>query len=147
ISAVFLRFPSSDQATAKWSPLRQRAATLNLSREEMVKIGAFYALWACYMIGALAGLMTIGISKQVGLEVAVKAGLGEEKVSSTLTALIIPFALCNGLGRPLFGWLTDKLFPKKTAIVSFTLILIASLTIYMFQNSILAYVFTFAVYG
>lgn len=144
-SAIFLRFPPKDWAPAKWSPPEQRAAALNLSREEMVKTGAFYALWLCYMIGTLAGLMAIGISKQVGLEIAARAGLSGERISSTLTALIIPFALCNGLGRPLFGWLTDKLSPKKTAIISFTLILIASLAIHIFQNSIIIYIFTFAV--
>ncbi|MEM1556913.1 MAG: OFA family MFS transporter [Candidatus Bathyarchaeia archaeon] len=144
-SAIFLRFPPKDWAPSKWSSPGQRAAALNLSREEMVKTGAFYALWLCYMIGTLAGLMAIGISKQVGLEIAARAGLSGEKISSTLTALIIPFALCNGFGRPLFGWLTDKLSPKKTAIISFTLILIASLAIHVFQNSITIYIFTFAV--
>ncbi|MEM1586016.1 MAG: OFA family MFS transporter [Candidatus Bathyarchaeia archaeon] len=145
LSAVFLSFPPSGWTPSKWSPSRQKAAVLDLSREEIVKTGTFYALWACYMIGTLAGLMAIGISKQVGLEVAAKAGLSGEKISSMLTALIIPFALCNGLGRPLFGWLTDKLSPKKTAIISFTLIIIASLAIYVFQSSIPAYIFTFTV--
>ncbi|MEM2273602.1 MAG: MFS transporter, partial [Candidatus Bathyarchaeia archaeon] len=144
-SAIFLRFPPKDWVPSKWSPPGQRAAALNLSREEMVKTGAFYALWLCYMIGTLAGLMAIGISKQVGLEVAEKAGLGGEETSPILTALIIPFALCNGLGRPLFGWLTDRLAPRKTAIISFALILIASLTIFLFQGSISAYVFSFAI--
>ncbi|MEM2607068.1 MAG: MFS transporter [Candidatus Bathyarchaeia archaeon] len=126
-------------------PRQKTAVSADLSRAEVVKTSAFYALWVCYMIGTLAGLMAIGISKQVGLEVAEKAGLGEEEISPTLTALIVPFALCNGFGRPLFGWLTDKLAPKKTATISFALILAASLTMFMLQSSIQAYIFAFAV--
>ncbi|MEM2464555.1 MAG: OFA family MFS transporter [Candidatus Bathyarchaeia archaeon] len=146
VSAVSLHFPPGGWSPAGWNPSGQRkAASVNLNRGEMTKTRSFYALWVCYMIGTLAGLMAIGISKQVGLEVAEKAGLGGEETSPILTALIIPFALCNGLGRPLFGWLTDRLAPRKTAIISFALILIASLTIFLFQGSISAYVFSFAI--
>jgi MFS family permease len=47
--------------------------------------------------------MAIGVSKPVGLEVAANAGIGETEISALLTTLIIPFAFCNGFGRPLFG--------------------------------------------
>lgn len=31
-----------------------------------------------------------------------------------MTGLVIPFAACNGFGRPIFGWLTDRLTPKRS---------------------------------
>lgn len=146
ITAIFLRFPPSDWSPSGWGSSTQKAAVGdNLTRKEIVKTSTFYAIWVCYMIGTLAGLMAVGISKQVGLEVAARAGLSEEEISPLLTAMIVPFALCNGIGRPLFGWLTDKLTPKKTAIILFILILIASLTLFTLQGSIQAYAFTFAV--
>lgn len=145
-SAISLSFPPGDWSPHGWSSMRQRVAVgVDLSRERAVKTVTFYALWICYMIGTLAGLMAIGISKQVGLEITGRLGLSEREVSPLLTALLVPFALCNGFGRPLFGWLTDKLTPKKTAIISFALILIASLTMFVLQNSLQAYIFTFAV--
>lgn len=145
-SALSLRFPPS-----RWPQIesgsrgRGAAASADLSREEAVRTGAFHALWICYMIGTLVGLMAIGISKQVGFEVAARAGLSGEEASPALTALMVPFALCNGFGRPLFGWLTDKITPRKTAMISFTLTLIASITIFTLQGSLQAYIFTFAV--
>jgi len=61
------------------------------------------ALWACYFIGCLAGLMAIGIAKPVGVDIGVEAGLA--------TMLVGVFAVFNGFGRPVFGALTDKLTP------------------------------------
>lgn len=144
--ANFLRFPPGDWAPSGRSvPKREKTPSIDFSRGEAVKTRAFYALWTCYAIGTLAGLMAIGISKQVGFEVAKNAGLSEVEISPTLTALIVPFALCNGLGRPLFGWLTDRLTPRITAIISFALVFTASLVVFMMKSSIYAYTFAFAV--
>jgi MFS transporter, OFA family, oxalate/formate antiporter len=41
------------------------------------------------------------------------------------------FAIFNGIGRPIFGWLTDKLTPRNTAVLSFVLILAASALLYL----------------
>ncbi|MBS7616255.1 OFA family MFS transporter [Candidatus Bathyarchaeota archaeon] len=146
IFAFFLRFPPAGWKPKGWKPPESKAAArAELTRGEMVKTGSFYALWICYTIGTLAGLMAIGVAKSVGLEVANNAGINEAEISTLLTALMIPFACCNGFGRPLFGWITDKLAPKKMAIISFTLILLASLLIYTNPASIIAYVITFAI--
>ncbi|MEM3508949.1 MAG: MFS transporter [Nitrososphaerota archaeon] len=97
------------------------------------------------MIGTLAGLMAIGISKLIGLEVAANAGINEEEISAFLTILIIPFSACNGFGRPLFGWITDKFTPMKAAILSFVLIFIASLIVFINPSSIIVYIIGFAI--
>jgi MFS family permease len=93
----------------------------------------------CYTIGALAGLTAIGIAKPVGLEV-VGATAG-----AFLTSLTFPFALCNGLGRPIFGTLTDKLTPRNTAMLSYVLILLACLLIYTNYASTTMYIIAFAI--
>jgi len=61
-----------------------------------------------------------------------------------MTGLIVPFAICNGLGRPIFGWLTDRLNPARAAMPSYILILIASLLLYAFPASVLSYAVSFA---
>ncbi len=100
----------------------------DLDRGQMVKRGTFYALWGCYTIGCLAGLMSIGIAKPFGLEVA--------GVSSTLATLAVSiFAIPNAVGRPLFGWLTDRLTPRYAAALSFVLILAAAALIYFVGKS------------
>jgi MFS family permease len=99
----------------------------DIDRGQMVKRGTFYALWGCYTIGCLAGLMSIGIAKPFGLEVA---GVG-----STLATLAVSiFAIPNAVGRPLFGWLTDRLTPRYAAMLSFALILLAAALVYFFGS-------------
>lgn len=146
--ALFLRFPP-----AGWKPeglkteTKSNASTMgdDLPRNEMIKTRSFYALWICYTIGTLAGLMAIGVSKPVGLEVAANAGISEAEISALLTTLIIPFAFCNGFGRPIFGWITDKITPRKAAITSFILIILASLLMFTNPASISAYIIAFAI--
>jgi len=102
----------------------------------MLKSSSFYGLWACYFIGSLAGLMAISIAKPVGTDVGIEAGLA--------TFLVGFFAIFNGVGRPVFGALTDKLTPRNTATVSFILIALASLL--MWQIPIApVYILAFAV--
>ena len=140
--AQLLRFPPD-----AWNPAGSAATltaapippALNLNRQAMLKTTRFYALWATYTIGCLAGLMAIGIASPVGTEVA--------QLDAPTAALAVSlFAVFNGLGRPLFGALTDKLGPKHTAIVSFTLILSASLLLFFFgQGNAMLYLLAFCV--
>ncbi|MGZ0018022.1 L-lactate MFS transporter [Nitrosomonas sp. wSCUT-2] len=139
--AQLLRFPPNS-----WNPAATNhrvdeavAPTLNLNRQAMLKTTNFYALWATYTIGCLAGLMAIGIASPVGTEIA--------KLEATTAALAVSlFALFNGLGRPLFGALTDKLGPKRTAVISFAMILGASLLLFFFgQDNAMLYLLVFCV--
>lgn len=108
----------------------------SLDLRSMVRTGRFYALWICYFIGCLAGLMAISIAKPVGAEVVgIEAALG--------TLLVGFFAIFNGGGRPVFGALTDKINPGNTAVLSFLLIGGASLLLGLFP-SVPVYIFAFA---
>ena len=140
--AQLLSFPP-----AEWAPAGVKTAsattattpTINLSRQEMLRTHSFYALWATYTIGCLTGLMAIGIASPVGTEIA--------KLDTTTAALAVSlFAVFNGLGRPLFGAITDKLGPKHTAMISFAMILGVSLLIsFLGQGNALLYLFAFCV--
>ncbi|MEM3730713.1 MAG: OFA family MFS transporter [Candidatus Bathyarchaeia archaeon] len=146
--AMLLRFPPRGWKPEGWNPIEKSVAKTvakDMTRGELVKTRAFYALWVCYTVGTLAGLMAIGVSKPVGLEVAANAGISETEISALLTTLIIPFAFCNGFGRPLFGWITDKLAPRKAAATSFILIILASILMLTNPSSINAYVIAFAI--
>jgi len=103
----------------------------------MVRTPAFYALWVCYFIGCLAGLMAIGIAKPVGTEVV---GIG----SGLATLLVGFFAIFNGFGRPVFGALTDRLKPRNTALLSFALIALGSLLMWQ-MPTVPVYILAFAI--
>ncbi|WP_309743206.1 OFA family MFS transporter [Chamaesiphon sp. OTE_20_metabat_361] len=114
--ATQLRFPPTD-----WQPSPQFAASpTDAEPDRLLSSPSFFALWICYAIGTLAGLMAVGIASNVGKEVV---GLDP----SMATAAVSIFAIFNGVGRPLFGWLTDRLKPKMAAIISYVMILIASI--------------------
>lgn len=137
--ALPLKFPRTGWTPAGWSPKPPEPgqdALCELMRDDMVRTRSFYALWACYFIGCLAGLMAIGISKPLGVEVGVEAALA--------TTLVGVFAVFNGFGRPIFGFLTDRLTPRYTAVVSFILIALAALLI-MVIPSVTVYILAFAI--
>lgn len=92
-------------------------------RGQMLRTGAFWGLWICYTIGTLAGLMAIGIAKPVGTDLGI--------ASATATTLVGIFAVCNGVGRPIFGFLADKLGVRNTALLSY--VLIGGASIFLWQ--------------
>jgi MFS family permease len=137
--ALPLKFPKPGWKPAEWTPPAPApgaAGTCECRREEMLKSPSFYGLWACYFIGCLAGLMAIGISKPVGTDIGVEAGLA--------TMLVGAFAVFNGFGRPVFGALTDKLTPRNTAMLSFILIAFASLLLWQLPT-VTVYIIAFAI--
>jgi MFS transporter, OFA family, oxalate/formate antiporter len=111
-----LRFPPADWQTTTISS----ASSSVKETDNLLSSPSFFALWICYAIGTLAGLMAIGISSAVGKDI-----IKLDENTATLSVSI--FAIFNGAGRPIFGWLTDRLKPKKAAIISYVLILIASI--------------------
>jgi MFS family permease len=125
VLALPLKFPESGWKPAGWTPPAPKpgqAVTCEMNRGQMLRTRAFYALWACYFIGCLAGLMAIGIAKPVGTDIGVATGLA--------TMLVGVFAVFNGFGRPGFGLLTDRISPRNTAMVSFVLIAFAAVLLW-----------------
>ncbi|MEO0488357.1 MAG: OFA family MFS transporter [Cyanobacteria bacterium J06659_2] len=108
----------------RWTP-SNFAQTLNQSVETdaslpMMQTQTFYGLMFCYTVGTFVGLTAIATTAQVGSELV--------NLEAEDLALAVPlFAVFNGLGRPLFGWLNDRLRPKFTIIIINSLILIASI--------------------
>jgi MFS transporter, OFA family, oxalate/formate antiporter len=137
--ALPLTFPPVGWRPAGWNPPVLRGGehvTCECTRREMVKTPAFYGLWCCYFIGSVAGLMAVSISKPVGTElVQIETGLA--------TVLVGFFAIFNGSGRPVFGFLTDRFNPGNTAMISFVLIALASLLMWQVPG-VPVYIIAFA---
>ena len=118
ISTTFT-FPPSD-----WKPVTSLSAKsvkmVTRYDDKLLQSSSFYGLWICYTIGTFVGLSAIGISSPVAQEI-IKLDAG------TAAATVSLFAVFNGLGRPLFGWLADKYKPRNAAIINYVLILIASI--------------------
>ena len=146
VCSLFLRFPPAGWKPAGWAPPAPAAGAakrFDFMRNEMTKTGAFKGLWLCYTIGALAGLTAIGIVGNVGGEVLVNSGMTAAAAKTYIFQLTLPFALCNGLARPIFGTLTDKLTPKNAAMLTFVGIIVACLIQYTMYSSVAGFIVTF----
>ena len=99
---------------------KNRIKTTNKKAVNILKIPQFYFLWLCYFFGTFSGLMAIGVSNPVAEEI-----INLPAATAALTVGI--FAVFNGVGRPLYGWLTDTFSTRKAALVSYILIILASL--------------------
>jgi MFS family permease len=137
--ALPLKFPPSGWVPVGWTPPALKPSEekpCEYNRSLMLKSSSFYGLWACYFIGCLSGLMAISIAKPVGTDVGIEAGFA--------TFLVGFFAIFNGGGRPVFGVLTDTLTPRNAAMVSFILIALASLLMWLIPI-VPVYILAFAV--
>jgi nitrate/nitrite transporter NarK len=120
ILSLPFRFPATGWAPSGWKPAAGSVAAADFTPGEMAKTGTVWGLFLCFLIGSIAGLMAIGISKPVGNEIIKITG-------ETAATLVGVFAIFNALGRPLFGFLTDKINPRNASILNLTLILVVSI--------------------
>ena len=127
----------------KRAPLTQAEAVKTphageIGPREMVRRPAFYGLWLTFAVGTFAGLTAIGMSAAYAIEVVrMKPGAA--------AAAVAAFGVFNGLGRPLFGWITDHLGTRQTALAAFALIgLGAVLLLFGGAQRVLLYLIGFA---
>jgi MFS transporter, OFA family, oxalate/formate antiporter len=137
--SLVLQFPPAGWQPAGWKPAAGASGAVSFSPSEMLATSSSWGLWICFIIGSLSGLMAIGISSPVGQEII--------KVDAATAATLVSFfAIFNGGGRPVFGWLTDAVGPSKAAALSFALLLLASLLMILFsgEGRIILFAFSFA---
>jgi OFA family oxalate/formate antiporter-like MFS transporter len=118
--ATTLKYPPEGWLPASWTPAVNTSGLPPTRGVPMLRTSTFWGLWLCFTIGTFAGLAAIGIARQVAEEVVKldKAGIAWN---------VSLFAVFNGLGRPLFGWIADRFTSRYAAIAAFVLLLIASL--------------------
>jgi len=92
-----------------------------------------------FFLGTFIGLTFIGFTANMGKELI---GIDMARIA----ILVGLFAIFNGLGRPLFGYLHDRFGFKKTAMESFISIGLATLLIYIFSDNYYVFLFSFSVF-
>jgi OFA family oxalate/formate antiporter-like MFS transporter len=121
IGAIWMKNPPEGWSPAGWSPGTGGAAAAagtgaSLEPKQMLRTPQFYMLWSMFIFGAMAGLMTIGIIKTFGIEaLRERSGMTIAEASAAAgTAMGVFFAISNGLGRILWGIMSDKLGRKMS---------------------------------
>jgi len=100
---------------------------LNFTGKEILKMPQFYFLFYALMVGSGAGLMVIGIAKIWPQQVLSDLGYLNAAEIATFSAAVI-YPLFNGLGRIIWGWLSDKIGWKLSIIIMDT---VQAITIFL----------------
>ncbi|HDS31096.1 MAG TPA: MFS transporter [Firmicutes bacterium] len=114
IGSIWMVNPPDDYKPAGWEPPPPSATAatgaVEFNQWQMLKTPQFYMLWFCFIAGATAGLMTIGVIKLFGIDALQTTGVGLEAAKGYAdTAMGVFYALANGIGRILWGMISDKI--------------------------------------
>ena len=124
VGGLWMKFPP-----AGWKPDGFKAVEADplkpaedkeFNSNEMLSKPQFYLIFLTFVFSAGAGLMSIGLMKLYPMEALQANGFSEVDASAIAgTAMAVCFSLANGLGRIIWGTLSDKL-GRKTSIVIMT---------------------------
>ena len=145
IGGMWMKFPPAGWKPEGYEEAAPAPGTTADDREftsnEMLSKVQFYLIFLTFVFSAGAGLMSIGLMKLYPMEALVGNGYSEVEASAISgTAMAVFFSLANGLGRILWGMLSDKL-GRKTSIITMTAIqgIVVILFTFMAGSEILLY--------
>lgn len=122
VGSIWMVFPPEGWKPAGWNPpatssSKPAAGTVDFTSSEMLRTPQFYLILLTFAFGASAGLMSIGLMKLWPMQALQDKGISPEVASSAATlAMAVFFALFNGLGRIIWGIISDKI-GRKTSII------------------------------
>jgi OFA family oxalate/formate antiporter-like MFS transporter len=142
IAAQFLKAPKAKpvddtagknlQDTRNWSPMQALRTPL------------FWVLYGMFVLVAAGGLI---VTAQLA-SIAIDFGVSDSSLSlGGITATVLTFALVidnvlNGLARPIFGWISDRIGREQTMSIAFMLAALAIWSLGMYGRNPLMFVIT-----
>lgn len=99
-----------------------REGAVNFLPRKMLRTPQFYGLWVMFIFSSMAGLMVIGTIKLFGIDALQQSGLTNAQASAAAgTAMAVFYSLANGLGRIIWGTISDKTGRKVAITIMCTL--------------------------
>ncbi|MCP3939227.1 MAG: OFA family MFS transporter [Actinomycetia bacterium] len=119
IGSTWMTMPPKGWTPAGFEPPEQIAGSggENYEPTEMLLTPQFHLIALTFAVSAGAGLMSIGLMKLYPMEALQEAGYSESEASAISgTAMAVFFSLANGVGRIVWGMLSDKLGRKRSVV-------------------------------
>jgi len=120
VGSVWMRMPPKGWVPAGFSPSAPAAARgrENYSTVEMLRTPQFYLVFLTFAVSAGAGLMSIGLMKLYPMEALQASGYSAVQASAIAgTAMAVFFSLANGIGRIVWGALSDRLGRLRSVMI------------------------------
>ncbi len=123
VGGTWMRFPPEGWLPAGYTPSvanDEGGATTprDHSTSEMLRTPQYYIILLTFVFSAGAGLMSIGLMKLFPMQALMDSGLSEAAASAAAgTAMAVCFSLANGIGRIVWGIVSDRLGAKTSLIV------------------------------
>jgi len=123
IGSIWMVNPPAGWKPAGWTapePAAGKVAlgAVDLTSSRMLAKPQFYMIFLCFVFGAGAGLMSIGLMKAFPMKAMMAGGMDWAAASAAAgTAMAVFFSLANGIGRIAWGTLSDKLGRKASIFI------------------------------
>jgi len=119
LGSTWMVFPERDWLPEGFVPPEVTdAGGDDYTAREMLRTPQFHLISLTFAVSAGAGLMAIGLMKLYPVEALVENGLSSAEASAIAgTAMAVFFSLANGVGRLVWGALSDRMGRKLSIIV------------------------------
>ncbi|QEP44411.1 MFS transporter [Ectothiorhodospiraceae bacterium BW-2] len=116
LGSLWMKMPPHGWRPAGYQPPPQQAGAggENFTVTEMLHTPQFYLLFITFAVSAGAGLMSIGLMKLYPMEALQASGYSVAEASAIAgTAMALFFSIANGVGRIVWGVVSDSLGRKR----------------------------------
>ncbi len=125
IGGIWMIYPPKGWKPAGWQPQEVQndhsaGRSMDFTSSEMLKTPQFFMIFVTFIFSAGAGLMTIGLMKLFPKEALLLANSGlDEKTAGAIagTSMAVFFSLANGMGRIIWGILSDRIGRRLSVIL------------------------------
>jgi len=124
IGGIWMKFPPDGWQPKGYKPPEAKAGsapaagTVDFTSGEMLSTVQYFLILLTFVFSAGAGLMSIGLMKLFPMQALMSGGMEKAAASAAAgTAMAVFFSLANGIGRIVWGTLSDKLGAKLSVII------------------------------
>jgi len=137
--ALTFKYPTEAESASFIKIQKKVQNVIEIPLREMIRTVSFKAVYLNFIIGTMIGLTMIGMTTNVGVDYF-------KLQSSTVTSLMAIFAISNGIGRPIFGWITDRYSSRTAMLISYGMILTTAIGLILITHHIVVFIIAFSIF-